>query len=347
MKNKLKVAIIGCGRIFTMHSSSIEVLKKEGLVELVAVCDIKKERADACAKEYNCKAYYSYQELFENEKLDAVHVCIPHYMHPVVSKYALSHGVNVLCEKPMAINYNDGVECVDIAKKNNLVYSIIFQIRFNDSVKFVKQRLDDGKLGKVLSARSILTWERPDSYYGESDWKGTWDKEGGGVVIDQAIHSIDIVNWLVNSKPKTIYSSIANRNHKIIEVEDSAEGLIKYENGTLYAFYCMNNYAVNEPIEIMLQCEKGKVILTYENAYIYYSDGTKESIVANADEDKKFYGEDVVDYWGFAHLKQIKNFYGAVLGTEELLISGEEALKIQKIICSIYESGKLGKEIEL
>ena len=217
------------------------------------------------------------------------------------------------------------------------MYGVIFQCRYNNSAKLVKKAITSGKLGNIISARSTLTWTRPDEYYQESDWKGTWDKEGGGVVIDQAIHSIDLVNWLVDSPVASVSCSMANRGHKKVSVEDSAEGLITYENGVKYGFYCMNNYGCDEPIEIRLLCEKGKVVFGYDDAYIEYFNGEKEE--AHQDENTVEY-DGGKDYWGFQHARQINQFYSAVLGDEKLEISGEEALKTHRLIMEIYRIGK-------
>lgn len=339
--DKLRVAIVGCGRILPMHIVPATVLPQS---QLVACCDVKKDRADDAAEKYGGKAFYDYKEMIEKVKPDVLHVCLPHYLHPIVSQYALSHGVNVLSEKPMSINYEDGEKCVKTAENSGKLYGVIFQCRYNNSSKLVKSVIESGKLGKIISARSTLTWTRPDEYYAQSDWKGTWDKEGGGVIIDQAIHSMDLVNWFIGSEPKTVSCSIANRGHKTVTVEDSAEGLITYKNGVRYGFYCMNNYGCDEPIEIRLYCENGKVVMDYDNALITYNDGTTEE--AHLDKpDVEYAGGK--DYWGFQHIRQINQFYNAVLGKEELQISGKEALKIQKLICTIYESGKSGKTIEL
>lgn len=338
---KLRVAVIGCGNIFTMHATPILHLPD---VEFVGVCDIKKDRADAAAKKCGTLAYYDYKELIEKAKPDIVHVCIPHYLHPVVSRYAIEHGVHVLSEKPMSIDYESGEACVRAAKEHGVNYGVIFQCRYNDASQAVKKALTGGKLGKILSARSTLTWHRPDTYYEGSDWKGTWDKEGGGVIIDQAIHSMDLVNWFINAKPVSVYANIANRGHKTMVVEDSAEGLITYDNGLRYGFYAMNNYACDEPIEIRLYCEKGKAVLTYDDAWITYNDGTSEHV--RQGEDNLTY-ENGKDYWGFQHVKQIAEFYASVREGREPEISGQEALKIQKIICAVYQSGKTGKPVFL
>ena len=331
---KLKVGIIGCGRISVMHLVSASNLEE---AELVCCCDIIEERANQVAEKYNIKAYTDYKEMLDKEQLDAVHICLPHYLHSLVASYAFTKGVNVLTEKPMDVNLESAEKAVELADKCGVLFGVIFQCRYNNSAKLVKQAVSSGKLGKIISARSTLTWARPDEYYSESDWKGTWDKEGGGVIIDQAIHSIDLVNWIVDSEIESVSVSMANRGHSLVKVEDSAEGLITYKNGVKYGFYCMNNYGCDEPIEIKLFCEKGKVTFNYDDAYIEYNDGSKEE--AHQDEDVCQY-DGGKDYWGFQHVRQIKQFYNACLGKEELDISGKVALKTHRLIMSLYEKGK-------
>lgn len=333
----LRIGIVGCGNIFTMHATSADYLPN---AQIVGVCDIKKDRADKAAKKYNCKAYYDYKDLIKKENIDVVHVCIPHYLHPVVSKYAIEQGVNVLCEKPMSIKYEDAIQNVKLAEEKGVKYGIIFQCRYNDSARLVKESLVSGKLGKIISARVVLTWCKPDSYYSLSDWKGTWEKEGGGVVIDQAIHSLDLANWFIDDEIESVKANLSNRGHDIMEVDDSAEGFIRYKNGATLGFWAMNNYGCDEPIEIRLCCEKGKVIMDYDRAEITYNDGTKE--IAETVINPEVVYEGGKDYWGFQHIREIEDFYDAVENDREPTISGREALKIQKLICEIYKNG-LGK----
>ena len=338
---QLRTAIVGCGSIFTMHATPISVMKD---VELVGVCDIKPDRAERAATKYATKAYTDYQKMLTELKPDIVHVCVPHYLHPVITKFALEHGVNVLSEKPMSIRYEDGAANVALAKEKGLNYGVIFQCRYNDASQLVKKTLDSGELGKIISARSTLTWCKPDSYYSLSDWKGTWDKEGGGVIIDQAIHSMDLVNWFIGCRPVKMDAHFANRGHEIMEVDDSAEGLLTYENGIRYGFWAMNNYGCDEPIEIRLCCEKGKVIMTYDDAWINFSDGRELHVHQSADVLEYEGGK---EYWGFQHVRQIREFYASVREGRPPEISGEEALKIQKIVCAFYESGRTGKPVLL
>ena len=330
----LRIGIVGCGNIFTMHATSAHHLENS---QIVGVCDIKKGRADKAAKKYNCKAYYDYKDLISKENIDVVHICVPHYLHPVISKYAIEAGVNVLCEKPMSIKYEDALENVVLAEKNRVKYGIIFQCRYNDSSKLVKEKIEDGTLGKIISARVVLTWCKPDEYYSLSDWKGTWDKEGGGVLIDQAIHSIDLANWFINDEVESVQAHMSNRSHTIMEVDDTAEGFITYKSGATLGFWAMNNYGCDEPIEIRLFCENGKVTMDYDNAEIILNDGQRFSAKTTVDPEVVY--EDGKDYWGFQHVREIADFYDAVENDREPTISGREALKIQKLICDIYEKG--------
>ena len=331
---KLRVGIIGCGRISIMHFEAAVDLPE---AELIACADIKSERADAAAEKYGIHAYYSYEEMIEKEELDAVQLCLPHYLHSKVAIYAMEHGLDVITEKPMDVDLESAERAVAVAKQLGRHFGVISQCRYNDSAQLVKKAVKSGKLGKIISARSTLTWTRSDEYYSESDWKGTWDKEGGGVVIDQAIHSIDLVRWVVDEEIESVQCTMANMGHKAVIVEDNANGFVRFKNGTTYGFWCMNNYGCDEPIEIRLLCEKGKVVFGYNEALITYNDGTVEEVKK---APQSFKGK---DYWGNWHVRQLSNFYRACLGLETLEIDGEEALKTHRLICEIYNKGGMKK----
>lgn len=330
---KLKACVVGCGSVSVMHLDSIKLLPQS---ELVGVCDIKEERAKKASEKYGANWYTDYIEMFKAEKPDVAHICLPHYLHTVVAQDAIKMGIHVISEKPMSIDYASAEATVELAKMKNVKYGVIFQCRYNTPSIMVKKRIAEGKLGNVKCGRVVLTWYRPDDYYDFSDWKGTWEKEGGGVVIDQAIHSLDLANWFIDSTPTDVQATLNIRNHSKLVVEDTAEGLVKYENGALLAFYAMNNYLIDDSIEIRLVCENGNAVVSYDNATIKYNDGEIEEFDNSPQTQVKYSGGK--EYWGFQHATQIEQFYGAVLGEEELEISGEEALKIQKIVCEIYKN---------
>lgn len=337
---QFRVGIIGCGNIFPMHA--IPVTAQEN-AELVAVCDVKEDRARAKAEEFNCAYYLDYQEMIDQENLDVVHICTPHYLHAPMAIYAAIKGVHVLTEKPMAIKLEDAKAMIAAAEKNDVVLGVIFQNRYNPGSKLIKKALDSGELGGVISCKLSVTWQRTDEYYSQSDWKGTWDKEGGGVVIDQAIHTLDLARWLINSEIEFVEANIANRTHQKIDVEDMAEGIIQFKNGVLASFYTINYYGYDAPVEIELYCERGKAKMSADGAVVTLNDGRE--FKADKDPRESFNYGNVKQYWGVSHVKQIANFYQALGAGFEPDITGKDALKTQELVCAIYESGKQGKRV--
>lgn len=341
MRN-FKVAIVGCGNIFPMHAQSVKNLEN---TEIIAVCDINEDRARAKGNQYNCNYYVDYKEMFNKEDIDVVHICLPHYLHHEVSIYASNLGKHILTEKPMSIHLEDAENMVKAANDNNVTLGVIFQNRYNPGSKLIKNTLESGELGKIKCGKLSVTWDRSDEYYSKSDWKGTWDKEGGGVIIDQAIHTMDLMRWFINDDIDYISATIGNRAHEIIEVEDTAEGVIKYKSGILTAFQAINYYAYDAPVEIELYCENGIVKMISDRAHIKFNDG-RELIADNDPNDVFDYGDGVKGYWGTSHTRQIKNFYASLEQGIDPEITGKEALETQKMICNIYQSGKEGITIK-
>lgn len=338
---QLRVGIIGCGNVFPMHAASV-VAREDA--ELVAVCDVKQDRADQKAELYQCRAYYDYLEMFEQENLDVIHICLPHNLHAPVTIAATKKGIHVLTEKPMAIHYQDAVEMIEAAKKADVTLGVIFQNRYNPGSQLIKKMLEAGDLGAIKSGKLSVTWDRSDEYYQNSDWKGTWEQEGGGVVIDQAIHTMDLMRWFVNSDLKYIDASISNRAHELIEVEDAAEGVIAYQNGIVTAFHAINYYTYDAPVEIELHCEKGIAKMVADQATVTLDNG--QVFIADNNPLETFTYEDgVKGYWGVSHVKQINNFYDTLVGKSQLDIPAEEALKTQEMISAIYQSGKEKRRI--
>lgn len=333
---KFKAAIIGCGNIFTMHGNSIAALDN---VELVAVCDTNLDRAKEKAIEFNCKYYEDYKEMIDKEQLDAVHICLPHYLHAEAAIYAASAKVHVLTEKPMSIALEDAEHMVESAKSTGVNLGVIYQNRYNQASVLIKNTLTSGELGKVLGGRCSVNWKRTEEYYAADNWRGTWNMEGGGVIINQAIHTLDLMRWFVDSDICKIEATMANRVIKTIEVEDFAEGVITYKNGIMTSFYALNYYSYDAPVEIELHCERGIVKLTGDRAVIKLFDGRE--LIAGVNPNETFnYGNGKKGYWGVGHLKQIRNFYEALEKGIAPDITGEEALKTQKMICGIYEAGR-------
>ncbi len=339
----LKTALIGCGRISPLHLVSISKIKES---DLVAVCDIKKDKAEATAKEYDCNYYTDYKEMLLKERPEVVHICTPHYLHHEMTVFAAELGIHVITEKPMAISQDDAEEMVKSCKENNVTLSVMFQNRFNRAVRFLRREILKGALGKPLAARVIVTWSRSDEYYSKSDWKGTWEKEGGGVIIDQAIHSLDLVRYITGKRPLKVEASIIRRRHKSIEVEDLAEGIIECEDDFTVSFYTMNYFTCDLPIDITFHCEKGIASIIGDEGIIQYEDGRRTSIPL-LEEDKIDYGNNIKKYWGYYHYIEIKSIYNNIENNYPVEVSGDDSLITQRLINAIYQSGKTNQIVEL
>lgn len=339
----LNTGIIGCGTIFPMHAESLRRIKG---VRIAAVCDVRESRAADKARRYGCNAYSDYKEMLSSESLDVVHVCTPHYLHAPMVIEAAKRGINVLTEKPMALNPSDAKREVAAAKRCGITFGVISQNRFNPSSVLVKKRVSDGSLGKMRSARLVLSYCKPDSYYKKSDWKGRKDKEGGGVVIDQAIHYLDILRWLSPSPIEYVEANCANRFHSFIDVEDSAEGVIKFKNGFYASFYLMNYYSYDDDPEIEIDCEKARINIIKDSAKVAYFKGKTEKAEPKKSEYID-YGDGVRDYWGYCHYNQIKDYYDSLKAGRKPAITGEDALKTQELVWAIYESSRRKAKVYL
>ncbi|HYD20462.1 MAG TPA: Gfo/Idh/MocA family oxidoreductase, partial [Flavipsychrobacter sp.] len=212
-KSDLRFALIGCGRIANRHAEHIN-----NQAQLVAVCDIDKDKADALAKQYNARAYYDINELLGAEKdIDVVSICTPNGLHAQHSISALRSGFHVLCEKPLATNVNDCGEMIKTAERYNRRLFAIKQNRFNPPVAAVKTAIDEGKLGKIYSVQLSCFWNRNPQYY-ENSWKGTKDLDGG-TLYTQFSHFIDLLYWLIGDV-KSAKAFMENYDHQgVIEFE--------------------------------------------------------------------------------------------------------------------------------
>jgi predicted dehydrogenase len=258
---------------------------------------------------------------------------------------AMKAGCHVLTEKPMSIDLADAEAMVATAKETGKTLGVIFQNRYNAGSVLIKSVLEHGTLGNILAAKATLTWYRPDEYYSKSDWKGTWDKEGGGVIIDQAIHTFDLVRYFIDDEIEYIDCHIANREHESIEVEDVADGVMGFKNGVKAAFWANNYYSHDDEVQIDIACENGTIRMIAEEAHVKYYDGRE--FIAKPDPNDSFDYGGGPSYWGASHVKQIDQFYEALADGEEPEINGEIALETQRMVCAMYKSGKTGKRVFL
>ena len=328
---KLRVAVIGCGTRGALHMA-MAAASQWGTP--VACCDVDRARARAMGKAYRVRAYTDVQKMLRRRlfrrRIQAVHICLPHDMHATVAGYCLTRGVHVLTEKPMGVDQTTSAQLVHYAAISDRVCGVFLPYREALPVARVREVLAEGKLGRLLSVRSVLSWASSKSYYAAAAWRGTWERAGGGILIDRAIHTLDLVHSLVGSEVSDLSCTMANRHHPSVPVEDSAEGLIVYKNGVRHAFYYMNTAESDIPIEIRLTCEAGEIVMNYDKAEIRYRDGNVEVVEAPVGTAERPACYDA----------QVGAFYRACRGETLPTVSAEDALSLHSLVFALYDAAR-------
>lgn len=331
---KLNFALIGCGRIAQRHAEHIN-----NLAELKAVCDINEQKATSMATQYNATAYTDIDELLAKEKdVDVVAICSPNGLHALHTIKALKNGFHVLCEKPMAITVEDCGKMINEAERANKRLFIIKQNRFNPPIAALKKIIDEGRLGKILSAQLNCFWNRNDDYYSTSDWKGKKDMDGG-TLFTQFSHFIDLLYWLVGDVKKA-YALTGNFAHQhIIEFEDTGVIALEFYNGALGTInYSVNSFQKNMEGSITIFGDKGTVKVggQYLNELEYQQIDNYEIKDLPKGNPANNYGQ----YQGSMsnHDKVYQNVIDVLTNQGVIATNGFEGLKTVEIIDKIYTS---------
>ena len=334
----MKVAVIGCGGVAKVH---FKALADNPDTEIVAVADIKPERADEAALNYGAKAYYCFDELIENEQLDSIHICTPHYLHTPMAVKALSKGINVLLEKPCSVSLDEIKILRKAQKDSGKQLAVCFQNRYNPCVQKAKEIILSGEMGKVTAARAFVTWFRDKAYYSD-DWHGTLDKECGGVLINQSIHTMDLLQYLAGDCKK-VTAHVSNDSFKgIMEVEDTASVLLELEGGVRAVFYATLAYSQNSDVFLEITLENGR--LRIEGEKLYVTDNCGKTFESVSNNDAVYHGR---HYWGSGHSALINDYYYCLKSGNKFEIDAFEGGKAAQIVASCYKSSASGKTIEI
>lgn len=332
----MKCGIVGCGGIARLHTQAIQEMDD---CQLVAVADCKIENAKSLISEYglnSCYTYQSLEDMIQNSEIEVLHICTPHYLHVPMAIYAMQHGIHVFMEKPPAIS-REQFRLLEAAQ-NDTKLGICFQNRYNMSVKAVKEMLKDPSTGDLRGARAFVTWNRTEEYYTESGWRGTWIEEGGGALINQSIHTLDLLVQLIG---KPIWTEASMHNHhlkNIIEVEDTLEAYIQFEKGPV-CFYATTANSCNSPVIIELDCENVTIRIEDLEVTCIYRDGHKKST--------NFYKEDTIgkDYWGNGHKACIEDYYDCLKTGKSFLNRLDNVKDTFLLTMDVYQSAKEKKVI--
>lgn len=332
---KITFAVVGCGRISNRHISSI---KRNPRAELVAICDIDEKNLNRTKKEHNIKkAYNNIDDLLNNETIEVVNICTPSGLHSEMIIKCVKKEKTVLCEKPLGLNYKESLKSVKISKKFKKNVFVCFQNRYNPPVVYLKNVLEKNILGKILSITATVRWYRNDSYY--LDWHGKKNM-GGGILFNQAIHYIDILLYLMNKKPISVYCESKTLAHNI-EIDDLSIVNIVFSDGTVGLVEATNiSYPRNMEGSITLQCEKGTVKIGGEalNEIEYWKGKGKP---------KKKIGFKIENIYGESHYEVIDKIINVLQKREKPFSTAEEALLVTKVVEKAYESAKKSRKIKI
>lgn len=330
--NKVKFAVVGCGAISSVHFKGIH--NSEG-AELVAVCDIDQEAGDKAAKEHNVPVYYSIEELLKQDNIDVVNICTPSYLHPEQTIAAAKAGKHVFVEKPMAIHLKDIEPMIRACKENNVRLATVFPRRMSPQARYLRNLISNGELGKLSLCSAYAKIYRSQEYYDSAGWRGTWEYDGGGAMMNQGIHTVDLLQWIVGP-----VSSLYGNSQAIlrdIEVEDTVTSLLEFENGAMGVLEITTTAVINEQQRLEIHGEKGSAIFTGDSI-------TKLNIDGKDVEIPKFEPFSVIPD---GHQLQIQDLTNAILENREPEIGGEEGRHSLEIILGTYESSRKQEKVNI
>lgn len=322
-----RVGLVGCGGIAQVHAAVLHALPD---TELVACADIRPERAESLANRYACRPYPSMEAMLDGESLDALHLCTPHDLHTPMVVAASERGLPVLTEKPPVISADQWAALQQAGER--IPIGVCFQNRYNRNVQETRKIIRSGEYGEVVGGRAFVTWSRGADYYTSSDWRGSWAREGGGALINQSIHTLDLLVWLMGH-PTSVEARMANHHlAHVIEVEDTVEACLTLGNKPAL-FYASTAYAGNAPVLIEIQLEKAAIRL---------EDNTLEIRSTAGVERRAFQSEEPLGkgYWGNGHLPCIADFYARLSQGLPPRINLADIQDTVSVMLQMYEQGK-------
>lgn len=358
---KVRLGIIGFGAQGGKYAEFITMGRVPNMV-VAAICDDDPVKKELIHEKYpNIPYYDDYISMLESGDVDAIVTCVPHYLHPEMGIEALKHNIHVICEKPAGVYTKQVRELNEYAKtKPELTFAIMFNQRNNPLYRKVKEIVDSGALGNLRRTNWIITtWWRPQAYYDQSAWRATWGGEGGGVLVNQAPHQLDLFQWICG-KPKKVYANCKFGYQRDIVVEDEVTAMVDYGNGATGVFItCTHDVIGTDRFEIF--GDKGKIVVENSNkAYVKILKESETIMSKNMElEDMGrlsrgeieggIYDEEIIEFssvWGEQHCGVLENFADHILYGTPLLSPGEDGINGVRLANAMHLSSWLGKEVD-
>ncbi len=322
----IRAAVIGCGDISVVHLDAIAAMPD---ARLVAVVDLDPAARSSASAKWDVPAYADHATMLAEVRPDVVHVCTPHDQHVEPAIDCLRAGVPVLAEKPVAHTMAEAERLIAAADENaGVKIGICLQNRYNTAVRAIRSRLDSGELGAVLGGHGTVLWHRPQRYYDAKPWRGQASRAGGGVLINQAIHTLDLLQWLVG--PVTgVAGRAGHYGPTDTDVEDTAQLVLDHRGGARSVFFATNLNPVDAPVALQIATEHATLDLR-GNLTISHADGRIEAI-----EERRALTSGR-SYWGVSHELLIADFYARLGDPNPFWIGPREAAESLRIISEVY-----------
>ena len=355
---QIKTALIGYGKAAFMHAEAIRNIHE---AEFVAVCGRNLEKATAFASKYGVKAYDNLSEMIGREKIQVVIICTPHPDHRAGTIEAMEAGAHVLVEKPLASSLEDCDAMIEAATRTNKKLGVVSQRRFFPSAIRIKNAIDEGKIGQPMLGSVVMLGWRDQKYYEGDAWRGTWQGEGGGVLVNQAPHQLDLLQWYMGDEIEELYGTWKNINHPYIEVDDTALAILKFRNGAVANILVSNSQKPgiygkvhihgSNGASVGVETDHGAMFIAGVSSIVQpptndiWTVPGEEGNLANWEKsDAEFFKTiDAIEYY---IRMQDRDFILAVIEDRQPLITATEGRKTVEIFTAIYRSTRDGKPVK-
>jgi UDP-N-acetyl-2-amino-2-deoxyglucuronate dehydrogenase len=338
-----RFGIVGCGVIGPFHGDAIQIAGGE----VAAVCDIVSDRADAMAAKYEAKPFYDYAEMLKDESIDIVNVCTPSGMHAEMGIRAAEHNKHVITEKPIDINLRAADALIDACRKHKVKLQVIFQKRFDEAARILKNAIDSGKFGKLLMCDTYIKWYRTQDYYDEGDgWRGTLALDGGGALINQSVHNIDLLRWLAG--PVESLQAYTGTVAHTIEGEDVGVAVLRFRNGAVGVIEGSTACWPGLTERVEIHGEKGMAVLAGSKlAQWKFVDGEEEP-PATEEKPSHKQGTTAIDPRALAvggHAQQMAEMMSAIDEDTDPPVTGADGRNALEVVRAIYIAAKTQRPV--
>ncbi len=357
--SRVRTALVGCGKVASLHAQALASLPQS---DFVAVIDRDLARARTFHELYGAAAFTDLAEALRQTRAEAVFLCTPHPLHASSAIMAMDHGAHVLVEKPLAATLADCDHMLSAAARNGVQLGVVSQRRLYEPVKRMKEALEAGKIGKpVLATVAMFSW-RDKAYYRSDPWRGKWETEGGGVLVNQSPHHLDLLQWFMGGVTE-VSGIAANLNHPYIEVEDTAAATIRFESGGIASLIVSLSQKPGLYTKIHIHGENGASVGAETDSGATFIAGMsgqagpplndvwtipgEEHLLAKFIAEDRARFEHLPDSAGHYHALEIANFLNAIADNQPVPVPGTEGRKVVALFDAIYRASREKRVVTL